>query len=160
VTPRILLLQAAAVAASLLHVLLDVWLGFFGRPPEITVGRALTFLSIALLYAWWQSPIAAATSGVRGAMLALAILAGVWVLLGQGIAGVAYCFPPCALAAPWADVAHLASLVFGGWAAWAAWRAYRSMSGETQLAPAATAVVLIVITFALQAANVTLVPPR
>lgn len=159
-TPTLLLLQGAAVAASLLHVLLDVWLGFFGRPPDITLGRGLTLLAMALVYAWWPSAIAAATSGTRGAMLALAILAGLWALFGQGIAGLAYCFPPCSLAAPWADVAHLASAVFGGWAALAAWRAYRAMPGGTQLAPPATAVALVVVSFALQAANVTLVPPR
>ncbi len=150
-TPRILLLQGAAIAASLFHVLIDVWIDLFGAGEPIAVGEALTLLSLALLYGWWNSPIAAATAGIRGATLALAVLAFVWVFLGNGVAGVIACFPPCSGAFPWQDAAHLASAVFGGWAAWAAWSAYRAMPGSTQLAPAMTAVVLIVFSYVMQA---------
>lgn len=158
-TPRILLLQGAAIAASLLHVLIDVLIELYdsagggavagGR--SITTAQGLTLLSFALLYGWWNSPIAAATAGVRGATLALAVLAFVWVFLGNGVAGFIACFPPCAGAFPWQDAAHLASAVFGGWAAWAAWTAYRAMPDPTQLAPTATAVVLVVFSYVMQA---------
>jgi len=162
-TPRILLLQAAAIAASLFHVLIDVWIGLFGASggvvvaggPTLTAAQALTLLAFAVLYGWWNSPIAAATAGVRGAMLALAVLAFVWVFLGNGVAGFIACFPPCAGAAPWQDAAHLASVVFGGWAAWAAWSAYRAMRGPTQVAPAATAAVLMLASYVTQAMSFT-----
>jgi hypothetical protein len=161
-TPGVLLLQAAAIAASLFHVLIDVIIGLFGlaepsRPAtflgaqSITMAQALTLLSFALVYGWWASAAAAATAGVRGATLALAVLAFIWVFLGNGIAGLLACFPPCGNAFPWQDAAHLASAVFGGWAALAAWRAYRAMRGPTQAAPAVTAVVLILFSYAMQA---------
>jgi len=146
-------------------VLIDVWIDLFGSAeggivtggPHISVAQALTLLAFAVLYGWWSSPIAAATAGVRGAMLALAVLAFVWVFLGNGVTGVLACFPPCAGAYPWQDGAHLASVVFGGWAAWAAWRAYRGMAGPTQLAPAITAVVLMLFSYITQATSFT--PP-
>lgn len=163
-TPRLLLLQGAAITTSLFHVLIDVIIGLYGLaeptlPLEgvtlagrsITVQQGLTLVSFALLYGWWNSPIAAATAGVRGAMLALAVLAFVWVFLGNGVAGFIACFPPCASAYPWQDAAHLASAVFGGWAALTAWRAYRGMAGPTQAAPPVTAVVLILFSYAMQA---------
>jgi hypothetical protein len=160
-TPRLLLLQGAAIAASLFHVLIDVFIELYGGAGggatlggrTITISQALTLVAFALLYGWWNSPIAAATAGVKGAMLALAVLAFVWVFLGNGVAGFIACFPPCSAAFPWQDAAHLASLVFGGWAAWAAWIAYRAMPGATQAAPAVTAVVLIVFSYALQATS-------
>jgi len=156
-TPKILLLQGAAIVASLFHVLIDVWIDLIGAGDPIAIGEALSLLSFALLYGWWNSPIAAATAGVRGAMLALAVLAFVWVFLGNGIAGFIACFPPCSGAYPWQDAAHLASAVFGGWAALVTWRAYRAMSGPTQAAPAVTAVVLMAFSFLMQALSFT--PP-
>lgn len=150
-TPRLAFLQGAAIAASLFHVLIDAWLGLFGRG-QMTVGQALMLMSLAAIYGWWPAATAAAATGRRGAMLALAILAGVWAFLGQGLAGLAFCFVPCGGVPPWGDVSHLASLVFGGWAAMEAWRAYRAMPGPTQVAFPVTAVVLIVLAFALGAA--------
>jgi hypothetical protein len=152
-TPTLLILQAAALAASLLHVLIDVWIGLFGRGGPMPLGQGALLVAFAVLYGWWASPLAAATAGVRGAMLALGVLSGVWAGLGNGAVGLGACFVPCAGAAPFQDVAHLASLVFGAWAAWAALRAYRAMAGPTQWAPTVTAVVLIFIVFALEAAN-------
>lgn len=161
-TPAVLLLQAAAIAASLFHVLIDVIIGLFGLaeppraatflgPQSITVAQGLTLVSFAVVYGWWPSACAAATAGIRGATLALAILAFVWVFLGNGLAGMIACFPPCGNAFPWQDAAHIASAVFGGWAALAAWRAYRAMPGPTQAAPPVTAVVLILFSYAMQA---------
>lgn len=152
-TPRVLLLQGAAIAASLYHLLIDVWIDLFGTGDPIAIGEALTLLSFALLYGWWNSPIAAATAGVKGAMLALAILAFVWVFLGNGVAGLLACFPPCGGAYPWQDAAHLASVVLGGWAALSAWRAYRAMPGPTHAAPAVTAVVLMLFSYITQATS-------
>jgi hypothetical protein len=151
-----LILQGAALASSLLHVLIDVWIDLFGRGPGMTPGQAALLTAFAVLYGWWISPIAAATAGVRGAMLALAVLSGVWAALGNGAIALGACFVPCAGAAPFQDIAHVASLVFGAWAAWSAYRAYRAMPGPTQWAPTVTAIVLIVVVFALEAANAVL----
>lgn len=85
----------------------------------------------------WREPDHLATSGIRG----------------QGLIGLAFCFVPCSGVPPWGDLAHLASILFGGWATLEAWRAYRAMPGPTQLAPAVTAVVLIVLAFVLDATN-------
>ncbi|MGH2377104.1 MAG: hypothetical protein ACRDGT_01355 [Candidatus Limnocylindria bacterium] len=159
-TPRILLLQGAAALASLFHQLVDVWIDVFGTPggppDRMTLGEGLTLISIAAIFAWWQSPIAAATAGVRGAMLALAILGWLWAAILNGLSGFLVCLVPCGVASPFHDLAHAASLVFGSWAGWAAYRAYRAMPGPTQLAPAATAVVLIVVSLALQGMNAVL----
>jgi hypothetical protein len=152
-TPGVLMLQSAALAASLLHVLIDVWIGLFGRGGPMPLGQGALLIAFAMLYGWWISPLAAATAGVRGAMLALVMLSGVWAALGNGLVGLGACFIPCAGAAPFQDVAHVASLVLGVWAAWLALRAYRAMPGPTQWAPTVTAMVLMVVVFALEAAN-------
>lgn len=133
-------------------MLIDAWLGLFGRG-QMTAGQALLLISVAAIYGWWPSAIAAATSGIRGAMLALAILAGVWAFFAQGLIGLAFCFVPCSGVPPWGDISHVASLVLGGWAALEAWRAYRAMPGPTQVAPAVTAVILIALAFVLGATN-------
>lgn len=154
-----LLLQVGAVAISLLGYLLIVRGGGFGSGQQVDLGAAGALLSIAAVYAWWLSPIAAATAGVRGAFLALAILDVLWVMLGQGVAGLVFCaFPVCPDLAPWGDVVRYGSLVIGAAAAWAAWRAYRATAGPAQWSPAITAVVLVIVAFALQGANST-VPP-
>lgn len=156
-TPGVLLLQAAAIAASLFHVLIDVTIDLYGPAAgsagslTLTAAQALTLLSFALIYGWWPSACAAATAGIRGAMLALAMLAFVWAFLVNGVVGLVACFPPCGNAFPWQDASHLASAVFGGWAALAAWRAFYGKIGPVQAAPAVTAVVLMLFSFAMQA---------
>ncbi len=152
-TPSMLLLQAAAVAVSLLGYLL-VARAAFGSGLQVDPGQGAALASIAIVYGWWLSPIAAATSGIRGASLALAVLDLLWVFLGQGVAGIAFCaLPLCPDFAPWSDVVRYGSLVLGAAAAWTAWRTYRSMTGPTQWAPAISALVLVVVSFALQGAN-------
>lgn len=149
-TPVVLFLQGAAVAASLLGYLLLVRTGLFGTSHSVTVLEGLVLLSIAALYGWWPAATAAAASGMRGAMLALVILAALWALLAQGVAGFVFCAIPCPSAAPFSDLARLSSLVFGAAAAWTAWGAYRSAAGPTRLALPITAVVLVLFSFVLQ----------
>ena len=158
-TPRLLLLQIAALAFSLLGYLL-LARAAFGTGSQVSLGQGATLASIAILYAWWLSPMAAATSGVRGALLALVVIDVLWVFLGQGVAGLALCaLPLCPDFAPWGDVVRYGSVVFGAWAAWEARRSYRAMTGATQWAPAITALVIVVASFALQGTN-TQLPPR
>lgn len=153
-SPGALLLQVGAVAISLLGYLLIVRGGAFGSGQRVDLGTAAALVSVAVVYGWWLSPIAAGTAGVRGAFLALAILDLVWVFFGQGVAGLFFCaFPVCPDLAPWGDVVRYGSLVLGAAAAWTAWRRYRAMPGPTQWAPAVTALGLIVVAFVLQGAN-------
>ncbi len=156
-TPTVLLLQATAAAFSLLGWLILMRDGVFGLGPGITPGQGMALVTIAAVYGWWLSPIAALTGGVRGAALALVVIDVLWVFLGQGVAGYAFCaFPICPSAAPFSDVNRLGSVVFGLAAAWTAWRAYRAMPGRTLWAPSVTALALIVLAFVLQSANTTL----
>jgi hypothetical protein len=55
---------------------------------------------------------AAAASGLGGGLTSVAVLAFGWTLLTNGSA-IVFCPPPCPVAAPLADVAHLGSLGFG-----------------------------------------------
>lgn len=153
-TPAVLLLQAAAALFSLLGWLLLVREGAFGSGRSIGLGEGSTLLATAAVYAWWMSPIAALTRGVKGAALALVVIDVLWVVLAMGAAGFAFCAVPiCAPQAPFSDIGRYGSVIFGAAAAWSAWRAYRAMPGPTQWAPAVTAVVLIVVAFALQGVN-------
>lgn len=152
-TPAVLLLQVGAAAISLFGYLL-LARGAFGSGAAVTPGQGLALLSIALLYGWWLSPVAAATGGVRGALLALVIIDVLWVVLGQGLAGLAFCaLPFCPDLAPWSDVVRYGSLVLGAAAALSAWRAYRARPGATEWAPALTALVIVIVSFTLQGLN-------
>ena len=148
-------LQGLALASSLFGYLILVpgfWSSF--ETKMLGPGGGLTLMTIAATYGWWPVPIAAAATGIRGAYLALLVLDLAWAVLAQGIAGFAFCsIPLCSEFAPFADIVRYASLVFGAAAAWTAWRAYRGMSGPTQWAPTATAVILTVVSFGFQAAN-------
>lgn len=126
----------------------------FGSGLRISLGEGFTLLTIAAVYGWWPAAQTAAVTGIRGAWLALVALDLLWAFLAQGLSGFFFCaFPFCPDFAPFSDLARYASLVFGAAAAWTAWRAYRSAAGATQWAPLATALVLTVLSMALQGAN-------
>lgn len=149
-----LLLQVASVAISVFGFLLITRDGAFGSGRQIDLGQGFALLSIGIVYGWWLSPMVAAISGIRGAFLALAVLDLLWVVFAQGVAGLVFCaFPVCPDFAPWGDVVRYGSLAIGAAAAWTAWRAYRAIPGPTLWAPAVTALVLVVVSFAVQAAN-------
>lgn len=154
-TPTVLLLQLGAAAASIFGYLLLIRDGLYGAGPTITVGQGLALFMIAIMHGWWLSPIAAATAGLRGALLALVILDVFWAFLGQGVAGYVFCAIPCPSMAPFGDIQRAAAVLFGGAAAWTTLRAYRAMPGPTQWAPPITAAVLIVVAGILLGANST-----
>jgi len=58
---------------------------------------------------WWTVSIAAAASGLGGGLASIAVLAFGWTLLTNGYS-IVFCPPPCPVAAPLADVAHLGSV--------------------------------------------------
>lgn len=146
-------LQGAALAGSLLHALVDVWLGLFGTGPAIRPGQAATLVAITLLYCWWALLLSFA--GRRDVLFALAALAGIWGAVANGLVGLAACFVPCAGAFPLGDFAHLASLIFGAWAALATVRAAGTAAGPGGWGVLGATLVLLAAAFAFQAANAT-----
>lgn len=118
---------------------------------QLSIGEGAALLSIAVVYGWWAIALTSAGSGVRGASLAVAVLAALWALFAQGLAGLAFCAVPfCPDFAPWSDVGRYGSLIAGALATWTSWRAYRTTSGPTQWAAPVTAVVLTAISWTLQ----------
>ena len=128
-TQRMIFLQGAALASSLVHVLIDARIGLFGAGASMTFMQFLAFLVTAALYGWWLAPLAVGIWGTRAAILSLALISGIWTALANGVVGIAACPIPCAGAAPYQDVAHVASAVIGSAAAWYAWRVYRRTAG-------------------------------
>jgi len=150
----VIALQAAALASSLLHALVDVWIGIFGRGQAIRAGEAATLVAIAVLYAWWALLFSVAAR--RDALWGLLALAGFWAAFTSGAIGFAFCVPPCAGAPPLGDLSHLGSLVFGAWAMLATWRAMRTARDPHGFGVLAVTAVLMLTAFVLQGTNFTL----
>jgi hypothetical protein len=143
-------LQALAVGASLLHVLVDYQVGLFGTGGTITALQAANIADYAAIYAMWSWALGAA-GGSRGAVAALVVFAGIFGAFAQGIVGFAACPPPCGGATGLQDAAHLLSLVFGAWAAAGTVRALRESAGALGWWPSIFALALIVAGSALGA---------
>ena len=105
-------LGLAALAFGSLHILLDSSIGLFPTQGPVSAMVAATFVVTSLILVWWAVSIAAAASGVSGGLASVAVLAFGWTLLTNGYSTV-FCPPPCPVAAPLADVAHLGSLGSG-----------------------------------------------
>jgi hypothetical protein len=67
-----------------------------------------------------------------------------WAFLVSGGA-ILFCLPPCRAIPPYGDIAHLGSLVFGGWASVLAWREMRRGGARVARRPAVLAILLLVI---------------
>ncbi len=101
----------------------------------------------------WGLSLAAAARGARAGLLGLVTLSAGWAVLGNGLPLV-FCLPPCAGAFPHQDIAHVGSLLFGGWAAYASWRAARASEqprGRAAWTLPAVALPTVVALFALEA---------
>lgn len=145
-------LQAAALAFSLLHLVVGARAGTYGTGDTVTPAQAGMLVSVALVYAWWSLLLAFLAR--RDALWALAALAGLWSGVGNGAAALASCFVPCAL--PLNDLSHLGSLVFGVWAALVTSSAARRAAGPAGWGPLAITLVLMVASSTLQAASVSI----
>jgi hypothetical protein len=148
-------LQAAALGSSLLHSLVDVYVGLFGNPQAMTAGRVAVLLSLTALYAWWGY-VMSEEATERGTLISLLMLASVWAFFANGLIGFVVCWIPCPGAAPLGDVAHGLSLVFGALASVATWRELRLSPGPAYRWPAAVTAALIAVSFIFQATNVRL----
>ncbi len=105
-------LGLAALAFGSLHILLDFGIGLFPTQGPVSAAVAASFILTSLILLWWAVSMAAAVSGLGGGLASVAVLAFGWTLLTNGYS-VVFCPPPCPVAAPLADVAHLGSLASG-----------------------------------------------
>ncbi len=105
-------LALAALAFGSLHFLLDVSIGLFPTHGRISAMVAASFVLTSLIVVWWAVSIAAASRGLGGGLASVAVLAFGWTLLTNG-SSIVFCPPPCPVAAPLADVAHVGSLASG-----------------------------------------------
>ena len=156
---RCLQLNVLALAFSLAHVVADWHIGLFGASSAaMSAPQAALLWLVSGLYAWWGLSLAAAARGARSGLLSLVALSAGWAALGNGLP-IVFCLPPCPGAFPHQDIAHVGSLLFGGWAAHASWRAARASEqppGRAAWALPAVALAAVVALFALQAS---LAPP-
>jgi hypothetical protein len=105
-------LGLAALAFGSLHILLDFGIGLFPTQGPVSAAVAASFVLTSLILVWWAVSIAAAASGLGGGLASVAVLGLGWTLLTNGYS-IVYCPPPCPVAAPLSDVAHVGSLVSG-----------------------------------------------
>jgi hypothetical protein len=105
-------LGLAALAFGSLHILLDFGIGLFPTQGPASAMVAASFVLTSLILVWWAVSIAAAAGGRGGGLASVAVLAFGWTLLTNG-SSIVFCPPPCPVAAPLADVAHLGSLASG-----------------------------------------------
>jgi len=124
--PLWLWLNLAAMAASIMHILLDFGVGLFPMQGTLAPAVQAVVVLITLIQVWWVVSLVAGARGLGGGVASAVILGLGWTLLTNGFA-IVYCMPPCPAAAPLTDVAHVGSLVLGIVAPaagiWALWRA-------------------------------------
>lgn len=123
-SPALVFVVGAALAASLARTLLDFLAGLYGSGGSMTVAEGLLLFAVAGLYGWWPVAFLTTDRGERGGATALLVLCSLWVAFYNGFTGLAVCPPPCAISFPYRDIAHVASLVSGTVASVAIWRAY------------------------------------
>jgi hypothetical protein len=138
------------MAFGSLHILLDFSIGLFPAHGRLSVMVAAVFVLTSVILVWWAVSIAAAGSGLGGGLASVAVLAFGWTLLTNG-SSIQFCPPPCPVASPLSDVAHVGSLISGlaatVGAAWAL-RRRRLRPGWRLPAGAATLVLASIIALA------------
>jgi len=123
--PLWLWLSLAAMAVSIMHMLLDFGVGLFPMRGSLAPEVVAVVLLVTLIQVWWGISLVAGARGVGGGVASAVILGLGWALLTNGYA-IVFCPPPCPEAAPLTDVGHVGSLVLGIAAPaagiWALWR--------------------------------------
>ena len=153
-TPLLVFLQGLALAASIMQTLISTSVGVFGSGDATTLARSMNLVSLAALYGWWPAPMYAAATGARGGLLALILLDVLVTTLSSGLASLYFCPPSCQAMPPLGDIGNFAAIVTGAVATIATWRAFRASTGPIDWRFPVTAIVLIVLSFALQSASV------
>ena len=138
--------QAGAIAFSYAHTIMDWFVGLFGTDRAVLSPSAAVLLGLdALVYAGWAIALARALRGDRGWMAAVLTFTFGWAFLVNG-GSILFCLPPCVALAPYGDIAHVGSLIAGGWASVLAWRRMRAGDAGVARRPAVLALVLLVVT--------------
>ena len=123
--PPWLWIGVAAMAVSLLHILLDMGVGLFDMDGRLSLGVGSVLVVIVLIHVWWVLSIVAGTQGRGGGILSVAVLALGWTTMMNGYP-IVFCPPTCVPGSPLSDIAHICSLVLGPLAAlaalWTLWR--------------------------------------
>ena len=117
----VLIVNGAALAVVLLHVLIDYHIGLYGPSSEVmTPAQAANALRIAGTAGGWMIALGVSIRGSRtGTACALAFVV-VWALVFNGLVAFLVVPPPSA-AFPYQDIAHVGGIVFGGLAAYVLW---------------------------------------
>ena len=149
--PAWLLLNVAALAASLAHVFIDYQIGLFGASsPIMSPLQAANILCTCLVIAWWTLSLALASTTTQGSLFSAFTLSIGWALVANGAAAIAAVPPPSA-AFPYQDIAHFSSLILGGLAGYTTWNKIRTSRLSFNWRCAAVAIVLMLIAFGMQA---------
>ena len=149
-SPLTILVAAAALTASLAHVLIDQFIGLFGSGQSMSPTQAMYVIAVAALYGYWAALFAGAARSDGGMATALIILTVTWAALLNGAAALASCPPPCAGAAPYQDLTHALSFALGVLAAYVLWRSFRGSLGAFLSTPSVTVSALLLVTLATQ----------
>jgi hypothetical protein len=117
--------SALAMFATLAHVLIDMHIGLWGETSrEMSVPQAGNVTMFAAIYAWWAVSLVYAWNGDRWALRTLLLFAFVHAFLLNGLVAL-FAAPPPSAAFPYQDIAHVGSLVAGGFATLYLWRPSR-----------------------------------
>ena len=149
--PSWLLLNVAALTASLAHVFIDYHIGLFGASsPIMTPLQAANILCTCLVIAWWALSLALASTTTQESLFSALTLSIGWALLANG-AAVIVAAPPPSAAFPYQDIAHFSSLILGGLAAYTTWNKIRMSRLSSNWRFTAVAIVLMLLAFGMQA---------
>jgi hypothetical protein len=135
--------QAGAIAFSYAHAVLDWFVGLFGTDRGYLSPKAATFLGLeGVLYAGWAIALALAMRGERSWMAIVLVFTFGWGFLANGTS-IVFCLPPCAALAPYGDVVHLGTLIFGAWGSLEAWSQVRRPGGAIARGSVLLAILLL-----------------
>lgn len=117
----VLLVNGAALAVVLFHVLIDVHIGLYGPSSTVmTPGQAANAFRIAGTAGGWMIALGGSMRGSRTGTACTLAFVGVWALVLNGLVAFLVVPPPSA-AFPYQDVAHVGGIVFGGLATYVLW---------------------------------------
>lgn len=141
---------AAALLASLAHVLIDFHIGLYGEASSrVSSLQAANLFLTSLVYGWWIYAVAVAGSGNGPALVSALVVAALWAFLWNGLIGLMVSPPPSS-AFPYQDIAHVSSIVFGADASAAIWRASRSIETEVSWTMPVVAGVIVLLALVVQ----------
>jgi hypothetical protein len=141
---------AAALVASLVHVLVDFHIGLYGETSSrVSWVQAANVFFTSFVYGWWIYSAAVAATGDKSALVSALVIAVLWAFLWNGVVGLAVSPPPSS-AFPYQDIAHASSILFGAGAGASLWRVTRSIEAEVSWAMPIAAGVVLLLAFVVQ----------